>query len=108
METRRLMLLAWISGILFASAAETQPDCSVSVTDDPDRVITSLQQVAYDLTNATKLFQTHLDQEIGLHDHGYRTSGGRRIPGADVDLIGPDGYAQAPCRTDDCRAQAGL
>jgi hypothetical protein len=56
--------------------------------DDPDQIISSLRQVAADLNTTVKRFQLHLDQEIMQHDRGYRTARGRRIPGADADLIG--------------------
>ena len=35
-----------------------------------------------------------LDREIAAHDQGYRSQGGRKIPGADADLSGPADASQ--------------
>jgi hypothetical protein len=78
------MIGAWFGGILLALTASPV----YCAQDDPAEVITELRQVANDLTDSIKRFQTHLDREIAIHDRGYRTEGGRRIPGADADLIG--------------------
>jgi hypothetical protein len=83
MRARHLMIEGWVSGLLLALTA-----LPVRAADDPDKVISDLRQVTFDLTDAVKRFETHLDREIFLHDRGYRTEGGRRIPGADADLIG--------------------
>jgi hypothetical protein len=91
MIARRLMLGAWLSGILLvwiASPLRCEAETPPGVADDPDKVITSLQQIASDLTAAVKRFQANLDREIALHDHGYRSESGRRIYGADADLTG--------------------
>jgi hypothetical protein len=55
--------------------------------DDADKIITGLRQVAAELGESVKQFQTDLDREIAQYDHGYRTQDGHRIPGADADLI---------------------
>lgn len=73
----------WVSGILLALTA-----LPVRAADDPDKVVSDLRQVTFDLTDAVKRFQTHLDREILLRDRGYRAEGGRRIPGADAELSG--------------------
>lgn len=85
MRVRRFILFsfrAWISGILFWLAVP-----QMRAADDPGKAIADLRQVATDLDNAVKLFETHLDREMALHDGGYRTKGGQRIPGADAEFI---------------------
>jgi hypothetical protein len=59
----------------------------VKAAEDPEKVIRSLRQVADDLNNTVNRYQTDLDREIALRDRGYRTKGGRRVPGADADVI---------------------
>jgi hypothetical protein len=85
MKARRLILRAWVCGTLFLlSALGTQS--AAQARADADKTIANLRQVADNLNDAVKLFQTHLDREIALHDGGYRAKGGRRIPGADADF----------------------
>jgi hypothetical protein len=93
MRAYRLTLGVWIMGALFApdatpfqSVPEPRPASPASLADELDKATASLRQVADDLSGAVKLFQTHLDREIAVHDRGYRTESGRRIPGADDDL----------------------
>jgi hypothetical protein len=90
---RRLTLGIWVIGTLFASyatplqsASEPRTGSPASLADELDKATASLRQIADDLTDAVKRFQTHLDREIAVHDRGYRTESGRRIPGADDDL----------------------
>jgi hypothetical protein len=83
------MLGTWLCGILFALAAAPSPNAA----EDPDKVIASLRQIASELNDTVKRFQTHLDREIALHGRGYRNQSGQRIPGADADLIGGGGSA---------------
>lgn len=73
---------ASMSGILFWLTAP-----QMRAADDPGKATADLRQVATDLDNAVKLFETHLDREMALHDGGYRTKGGQRIPGADAEFI---------------------
>lgn len=95
MRTRHLTIDAWLGALLLMLTVSPM----WSAQEDMDETITGLRQVANDLTSSVKRFQTHLDQEIDLHDRGYRTPGGRRIPGADADLIsGPSVVAQAAVR----------
>ena len=96
MRARHLMIDAWVSAILLTLTASPV----WSAPDDPAEAITGLRQVAKDLTDSVKRFQLHLDQEITLHDRGYRTEAGHRIPGADLDLMsGPSIVAQdAVCK----------
>jgi hypothetical protein len=91
-SSRRPMTGA-LNAILFALAvlavrpfAEAQQGRPVNIRTDSGKTIASLRQVADDLDNAVKRFQTHLDREISMHDRGYRTKDGRRIPGADADF----------------------
>jgi hypothetical protein len=96
------MIDAWVGAILLTLTASPV----WSAPDDPKEAtaataaIADLRQVAKDLTETTRRFQLHLDQEIALHDRGYRTEAGHRIPGADVDLTsGPSIVAQdAVCK----------
>jgi len=74
------MLRACLTGLLLARVASGQ------TSSDPAKVLADLRQSAADLTETVKRFQTHLDSEIALHDHGYRTAAGKRVPGADSDL----------------------
>jgi hypothetical protein len=93
MRARHLTIEAWVGGLLLTLTA-----LPVRAADDPDKVISDLRQVTFDLTDAVKRFETHLDREISLHDRGYRAEGGRRIPGADADLIGEAVDIQAATR----------
>ena len=87
MRARRLILRARVCGTLFLfSAVGTRS--AAQTLGDADKTIANLRQVANSLNDAVKLFQTHLDREIALHDGGYRAKGGRRIPGADADFNG--------------------
>jgi hypothetical protein len=84
---RRLTLGTWIIGTLLASHAKPfQSPSEPRLADELDKATAGLVQVADELTDAVKLFQAHLDREIAVHDRGYRTESGRRIPGADDDL----------------------
>jgi hypothetical protein len=76
---------ARVSAILFALAALA---LRADPPDDSDKAIASLRRITNDLDDAVKRYQAHLDREISIHDRGYRTKGGRRIPGADADLNG--------------------
>ena len=106
MRVRHLMMRTWVSGILLTlttsllrPAPLPQQAGPKNVAPDPDKVIADLREVAIDLTETTKRFQTHLDREITLRDRGYRAAGGRRISGADADLIGgPADKTQAAMR----------
>ena len=88
------MLRACIAGFVFAltaSAGQTPPD--------PARTIAELRQSTTDLNEAVRRFQIHLDNEIALHDRGYRSASGRHVPGADADLTdGAGESAQAAIR----------
>jgi len=53
-----------------------------------DKVTANLQHVAAELNEAVRHYNAHLDREIAENDRGYRTKTGRRIPGADIDLMG--------------------
>lgn len=91
MRARHLMIDASVSAILLTLTALPV----WSAQDDPAEAIADLRQVAKDLTETVRLYQVHLDREIALHDRGYRTEAGRRIPGADADLFsGPSIIAQ--------------
>ena len=89
----RLMFESRVSQILALTALTLQPAMcapqgrTVNAAEDPEKVIRSLRQVAVDLNNTIKRYQTDLDREIALHDRGYRKKGGRRVPGADADVI---------------------
>lgn len=79
-----------VSSILFALAvlavrpvAEAQQE-----QDDPEKIIAGLRQLAFELNEAVKRSQRHLDREIAMHDRGYRAKTGSRIPGADADFDG--------------------
>jgi hypothetical protein len=85
------MLEAWVAGALLALGAlpagageETQ---SVAGAEAPDKMIAALRQITGELTDSVKQFEAHLDREIALHDRGYRSADGRRIPGADADIL---------------------
>jgi hypothetical protein len=94
MRVRRFILRASINGILFWLTAP-----QMRAADDPGKAIADLRQVATDLDNAVKLFETHLDREMALNDGGYRTKGGQRIPGADAEFIsGPADVVQRAMR----------
>ena len=54
---------------------------------DTDEVITGLHQVTSELEAAVRHLNTELDREIAMHDRGFRSRAGQRIPGADTDLI---------------------
>src|SRR5580700_1682506 len=102
MRARHLMIDAWVGAILLMLTASSV----WSAPDDPEEAtaataaIADLRQVAKDLTDTTRRFQLHLDQEIALHARGYRTEAGHRTPGADVDLTsGPSiGAHDAVCK----------
>jgi hypothetical protein len=53
-----------------------------------DKVTANLQHIASELNEAVKRYNAHLDREIAEYDRGSRTKTGRRIPGADMDLMG--------------------
>jgi hypothetical protein len=85
------MLEAWVAGALLALGAlpagageETQ---SAAGAEAPDKMIAALRQITGELTDSVKQFEAHLDREIALHDRGYRSADGRRIPGADADIL---------------------
>ena len=82
MRARHLMIDVWVGAILLTLTAPPV----WSAQDDPGEAIADLRQVAKDLNDTARRYQVHLDQEIALHDRGYRTQTCRRIPGADVDL----------------------
>ena len=91
MPTRQFALRVCVCGIcllLSVSRAPAVDETQQGVPDDSDKTIAGLRQVASELTGAVKQFQTHLDREISVHDRGYRSKDGRRIPGADADLLG--------------------
>ena len=118
MQARQPMVEVWISVILLAvtvspvrSANQTQQ----GAPEDPDKIIAGLRQVTKRTrTDSVKQFQTHLDREIALHDRGYRSKDGRRIPGADADLFrrtsrsGDSHDTKTSHRQDDFIAPAGL
>jgi hypothetical protein len=95
MKAHRLMLVAWVCGTaLTASPPPTGPD-------DPDKAAASLRQITNELNETVKRFQSHLDREIAEHGRGYQSKSGKRIPGADADLIsggGPADVVQAAMR----------
>lgn len=77
--------------ILFALAllvVRPLAEAQVNERTDSAKAIANLRQVANDLDEGVKRFQAHLDREIALHDRGFRTTDGRRIPGADADFNG--------------------
>jgi hypothetical protein len=93
----RMILTVACPLMMLCGFAKAQTEAPNSKT--PDDVIADLQGVANDLSNAIKRYQKDLDREIALHDHGYRATGGRRIPGADADLVGgPADLVQAAIR----------
>jgi len=69
-------------------AADAPQNAPGAGANDPEKIIAELRRLTNELNAAVKRFQTHVDQEIALHDRAYRTAGGRRIPGADDGLIG--------------------
>ena len=72
-------------GALPAGAGEETQ--SVAGAEAPDKMIAALRQITGELTDSVKQFEAHLDREIALHDRGYRSADGRRIPGADADIL---------------------
>jgi hypothetical protein len=102
----RLTFESRVSQILALTALTLQPAiCTpqgppVKAAEDPEKVIRSLRQVVDDLNNTVKRYQIDLDREIALHDRGYRTKGGRRVPGADADVIAsvPSPFVQEALR----------
>jgi hypothetical protein len=90
MRSRHLITDVWISVILLAvtaSPVRAADETQQGAPDDPDKIVVGLRQVTNELNDSVKQFQTHLDREIALHDRGYRTQNGHRIPGADADLL---------------------
>ncbi|MGD1069141.1 MAG: hypothetical protein ABSB15_03290 [Bryobacteraceae bacterium] len=86
MRARRLMFVVWVCGrLLDASPPQT--------AEDPEKATASLRQITNELNETVKRFQIHLDHEIAVHGRGYQTKSGKRIPGADADLIGGGGAA---------------
>ena len=73
MRARRLILSLWFAATLCAA--------------DTD-VAASLRHIATELNDAVRRCNAHLDREISQYDRASRTSAGRRIPGADLDLMG--------------------
>jgi hypothetical protein len=53
---------------------------------DADKAIEVLRQKTKELTDARSRFLKRLDDTIARYDSGFRTSDGRKIPGADADL----------------------
>lgn len=72
-------------GALPAGAGEETQ--SAAGAEAPDKMIAALRQITGELTDSVKQFEAHLDREIALHDRGYRSADGRRIPGADADIL---------------------
>jgi len=90
MGVRRLMLGVGRGGVYLALIAlpagagdGTQPNGP----EDPTAIIFGLRRVTRELTETLKQFQAHLDREIELHDRGYRSKVGQKIPGADTELM---------------------
>jgi hypothetical protein len=77
---------AWI---LFAVAFVTlRPPAVAQVRrDDSAQAIAGLRQITTDLDAAVRHLNSDLDREIAMHDRGYRSKSGFRIPAADSDLI---------------------
>jgi len=88
MRKRRLIVRAWVCGMMFALTALPVGLLAQKPPDDPDKIIAGLRQITSELNKAVKDFELHLDREIALHDRGYRTKKNQRIPGADADLVG--------------------
>jgi len=76
MGMSRLILSVWMAGTLSLLA------------DSTEKVTTDLRGIASDLNNAVRRYNVHLDREIAQYDHASRSKAGRRIPGADFDLMG--------------------
>jgi len=76
MRASRLALSFWFAATLAASP------------DNTEKVIANLHRIAADLNDAVRRYNVHLDREIAQYDHASRSNAGRRIPGADFDLMG--------------------
>ena len=90
MRMRRLMLGVCRGGVclaLIALPVGARDGTQLDGPEDPATLIVGLRRATRELTETLKQFQVHLDREIELHDRGYRTKVGQRIPGADTDLI---------------------
>jgi hypothetical protein len=83
---------------LYAVALRPMADAQQTGPGDPARAAANLRQIAKDLDAAVKLFENHLDHDIAVHDRGYRTMAGRRIPAADADLEGQADVVQMAIR----------
>jgi hypothetical protein len=80
MRTRILFALIFFA--LLADADAQQPR-----RDDSAQSIAGLRQITAELDAAVRRLNSDLDREVAMHDHGYRSKTGRRIPAADNDLI---------------------
>jgi hypothetical protein len=86
------MLVALVCGIwILGNVLSASPPPATA--EDPDKAAASLRQITNDLNETVKRFQSHLDREIAEHGRGYLTKSGKRIPGADADLVGGGGPA---------------
>jgi hypothetical protein len=84
------MFGAWRRSALLSLAAATisfASDRPQTLPEDPEKLTADLRRLAHELADSVKQFQSHLDREVALHDRGYRSLDGRRIPGADTDLM---------------------
>jgi hypothetical protein len=84
------MLGAWVAGTLLALSAlpaGADEETQSAAGEAPNKIIAGLRQITGELTDSVKQFEAHLDREITLHDRGYRSTDGRRIPGADADIL---------------------
>lgn len=59
----------------------------VRESSEAGKAIGNLRQISRELSEAVNVFHKHLDEAIAQYDHGYRTGDGRRIRGADADLV---------------------
>ena len=93
------MLGAWVAGTLLALSAlpaRSAEPTQTAGTEAPDKIIAALRQITGELTDSVKQFEAHLDREIALHDRGYRSTDGRRIPARTP--IFSAGLPTWPCR----------
>ncbi len=90
MRARHPMLGAWVAGTLLALSAlsaRAGEETQSASGEAPDKIIAGLRQITGELSESVRQFEAHLDREINLHDRGYRSTDGRRIPGADADIL---------------------
>jgi hypothetical protein len=85
--------------LLPAALLMGQTPATPTASSQAGKAIKDFRQITKELNDSVKSFYAHLDQEIALHDRGYRLQNRQQIQGADVDLIGgPPDIAWAAIR----------